>query len=261
MFVLGIWLCLVACGSAQGPGSGHGRDEGVLRGDATWQYQLQGAVDTTVDAGTYDIDLFATSPETVEALQTSGRRVICYVNAGALETWRPDATQLPDEVRGERLDDWRGEYLLDIRRLDVLEPWLAARFDLCRDKGFDAVEPDNVDGYILESGFPLTAEDQLAFNRMLARLAHERGLAVGLKNDLDQVNELADDFDFAVNEQCVEYRECQRLAPFVERGKPVYHVEYDLGVDRFCPPAPGFRSIRKPLSLGPEVEPCPVRTS
>lgn len=42
-----------------------------------------------------------------------------------------------------------------------------------------------------------------AFNRMIARLAHERSLAVGLKNDVDQVEELVEDLDFAVNESCV----------------------------------------------------------
>lgn len=115
----------------------------------------------------------------------------------------------------------------------------------------------NVDGYTQRSGFDLTASDQLTFNRMLARLAHERGLAVGLKNDLDQIPELVDSFDFAVNEQCAQYEECDALAPFVEQGKPVYHVEYELRVDEFCPPPPGFRSIRKPIALGPEVTPCP----
>ena len=58
---------------------------------------------------------------------------------------------------GKELDGWPGERWLDVRRWDVLEPILAARFDVCRQKGFDAVEPDNVDGYANESGFPLTA--------------------------------------------------------------------------------------------------------
>ena len=46
---------------------------------------------------------------------------------------------------------------------------MAARFDLCRQKGFDAVEPDLVDGYIQTTGFPLTAADQLTYNRMSPR--------------------------------------------------------------------------------------------
>lgn len=229
-------------------------------GDVTWQYQLQGRIDTTVDAGTFDVDLFDTPVATVAELHAARRTVICYVNAGAVETWRPDAGDVPGTVRGRQLEDWRGEYWLDVRRLDVLEPFLAARFDLCRQKGFDGVEADNVDGYSHETGFPLTGDDQLTFNRLVARLAHERGLTVGLKNDLDQVEELAGEFDFAVNEQCAQYDECDALAPFVAQGKPVYHVEYDLPVDAFCPAPPGFRSIRKPITLPADVEPCPRRT-
>ena len=225
---------------------------------SNWQYQLRGRVDTEVAAGTFDIDLFDTPTETVTELRTSGRTVICYLNAGAVESWRPDADLVPPEVRGIELEDWPGEYWLDIRRLDVLEPYLAARFDLCRSKGFDAVEPDNVDGYMQETGFPLTDDEQLAFNRMLARLAHARGLEVGLKNDLDQVDDLVDSFDFAVNEQCAQYDECDRLEPFVAARKPVFHVEYELPVSAFCPPPTGFLSIRKPILLGPEVTPCPA---
>ena len=61
----------------------------------------------------------------------------------------------------------------------------------------------------------------------MAAEAHDRNLAVGLKNDLDQVAELVGDFDFAVNEQCHEYDECETLSPFVASGKPVFNAEYD----------------------------------
>ena len=192
---------------------------------ATWQYQLKGPIDTSVGASTFDVDLFDTPASTVAELKAAGRTVICYVNVGAVEDWRPDST-LPAEVRGNELDGWPGEFWLDIRRLDLLEPYIAARFDQCRAKGFDGVEPDNVDGYANDSGFDLTADDQLAYNRMISRLARERGLTVGLKNDLDQVNELVNDFDFAVNEQCHEYDECGALRPFVAAGKPVFNAEY-----------------------------------
>jgi hypothetical protein len=86
---------------------------------------------------------------------------------------------------------------------------------------------------------------------MLAALAHERGLSIGLKNDLNQIGDLLPDFDFAVNEQCAEYGECPSLAPFVRTGKAVFHVEYNLGNSTFCPQttALGFSSMRKKKSL------------
>ena len=85
--------------------------------------------------------------------------------------WRPDAARFPAEVVGTELDGWKGERWLDVRRLDVLQPILAERFDMCRRKGFDGVEADNVDGYTQDSGFPLTADDQLRFNRFLAAVS------------------------------------------------------------------------------------------
>jgi hypothetical protein len=225
----------------------------------TWQYQLQGEVDTSVDAQIYDVDLFDVDATLVEELHRDGRNVICYVNAGAFENWRPDASRFPPEIVGEPLEDWRGEAWLDVRRLDVLEPIMAARFDLCRDKGFDAVDPDNIDGYLQNTGFPLTAEDQLRYNRMLARLAHERSLGVGLKNDVDQIEELVADFDFAVNESCVAEGECESLLPFIAAGKAVLHVEYELPAAGFCPitTSMAFSSIQKPRDLTARREACP----
>jgi hypothetical protein len=198
-----------------------------------WQWQLSGRLDLRPNAPVYDVDLFTTSASTVTELHRRHRTVICYVSVGAWENFRPDAKAYPASVLG-RGNGWPGERWLDVRRLDVLLPLVARRFDQCRAKGFDAVEPDNVDGYGNETGFPLSAADQLAFNRALARLAHQRGLGVGLKNDVEQIPALVDTFDFAVNEQCVEYDECVSLVPFTSRGKPVFHAEYSGTPSAFC---------------------------
>ena len=104
---------------------------------------------------------------------------------------------------------------------------MKSRLDLAVQKGCDGVEPDNVDGYTNTPGFPLTAADQLAYNRLIANEAHWRGLAVGLKNDLDQINDLIPYYDFAVNEQCFQYNECATLQPFISAGKPVFSAEYN----------------------------------
>jgi hypothetical protein len=83
-----------------------------------------------------------------------------------------------------------------------------------------------VDGYTNNSGFNLTATDQLAFNRFIANEAHSRNLSVGLKNDLDQIGELIAYYDFAVNEECFEFSECDALTPFINHGKAVFNAEY-----------------------------------
>ena len=104
----------------------------------------------------YDIDMFDHSSEVVASLQAKGRKVICYISAGSLEDWRPDADQFPKSVLGKSLEGWVGERWLDIRQIDLLAPIMTARMDLCKEKGFDGIEPDNIDGYINDTGFPLT---------------------------------------------------------------------------------------------------------
>nr|WP_285495581.1 endo alpha-1,4 polygalactosaminidase [Actinomadura sp. NBRC 104425] len=222
-----------------------------------WEWQLKSPVDTSVDVPVYDIDGFENSADVVRELHRKGRRVICYVNVGAAESFRPDYGRFPRQVLGKG-NGWEGERWLDIRRTDVLVPIMARRFDMCRDKGFDAVEPDLVDGYASDTGFALTGADQLRYNRIIAKLAHERGLSVGLKNDLPQIPELVGDFDFAVNEQCAQFDECDRLAPFVRAGKAVLHVEYELPPSDFCEQSRrlGLSSMRKRLDLDRWREPC-----
>ncbi|MFI5915378.1 endo alpha-1,4 polygalactosaminidase [Dactylosporangium sp. NPDC051541] len=214
----------------------------------SWQMQFSGKLDTSIDAQVYDIDGADSTSAQVAALHRAGRKVVCYVDAGSYENWRADAAKFPAAVRGKALDGWAGEQWLDVRNWTALQPILSARFRDCKAKGFDAVDPDNMDGYANDSGFPLTAADQLTFNRRVADLAHGLGLAVGLKNDLEQVKALQPAFDFAVNESCSQYKECGLLAPFIAAGKPVFHVEYSAAR---CPTpaALKFSNIRKKLAL------------
>lgn len=225
----------------------------------TWQWQLTEPVDTSVDAQVYDIDGTENSAAVVAALHAAGRRVICYVNVGAAESFRPDAAAFPSSVIGQP-NGWPGEHWLDVRQLGVLRPIIAARFKTCAEKGFDGIEADNVDGYQNDTGFPLSAGDQLAFNRMVAALAHADGLAIGLKNDVDQVPQLVSSFDFAVDEQCAEYDECDTLTPFIAAGKAVFHVEYSVPLNQFCAQsaALGFSSMRKHTTLDAARWPCPT---
>ncbi|MCT9092407.1 endo alpha-1,4 polygalactosaminidase [Streptomyces sp. ASQP_92] len=222
-----------------------------------WQWQLNGRVQEGPDVPVYDIDGFENTAADVAKLHAKGRKAICYINAGAWENFRPDKEAFPSDVRGEN-NGWEGERWLDIRRMDVLRPLMERRFDMCRQKGFDAVEPDLMDGYLNKTGFPLKAADQLAYNRMLSSIAHARGLAVGLKNDLQQIPDLVPAFDFAVNEQCAQYDECAQLSPFVRADKAVFHVEYELPAEDFCAESNrlGLSSMRKNLKLDVWRQPC-----
>jgi hypothetical protein len=225
----------------------------------SWQWQLSDLpVDQSIDAEIFDIDLFDNNTSAVASLHARGRKVICYLSAGSWENWRPDAGAFPAAVKGKPLEGWAGESWLDIRQIDVLGPIMEARMDLCKSKGFDAVEVDNIDGYANDSGFRLTFQDQLNYNLFLANAAHARGLSIGLKNDLDQVKALLPYFDWALNEECFQYDECSLLRPFIKAGKAVFNVEYQLKTSQFCDEANAmnFNSMRKHLDLDAWRAPC-----
>lgn len=191
----------------------------------TWQLQLTGTINTSYAAQVYDIDLFDTPQATIDVLKGQGKRVVCYFSAGSSENWRADFKQFAAADMGKALSGWPGERWLDTRSPNVRRI-MQGRMDLAKSKGCDGVDADNVDGYTNAPGLPLTAATQLDYNLFLANEAHARGLAVGLKNDVDQIAQLATAFDFAVNEQCFQYKECASYAPFSTQGKAVFNVEY-----------------------------------
>lgn len=188
------------------------------------QYNDPRPLETTV--GVINLDGFDTSAETVAALRERGRKVICYINAGAWEDWRPDRDLFPKAVLGKEYEGWEGERWLDIRAIDALAPVMRARLDMCAAKGFHAVDPDNVDLYLQETGFRITREDQLRYLRWLADEAHARGLAIGQKNAGELVPDLVDVLDFAVVESPFRAGFSRDFRPYVAKRKTVFAIEY-----------------------------------
>ena len=226
------------------------------------QIQYSGDLDTSVDAAIYNIDLFDATPAQISTLKGQGKKLMCYLNAGAWEDWRPDAASYPAAVLGNDYEGWPGEKWLDIRQINALAPILRARLDLCRSKGFDGVDPDNINGFANNTGFPLGAQDQIAFNTWLASEAHARGLSIGMKNDSEQLAALLPHFDWALIEDCYAQGWCADLAPFIAAGKPVFSVEYtdnSINVTQYCAQMTslGFTGIVKNRSLDAPLQACP----
>lgn len=189
----------------------------------------------------YDIDIDFNTPETVAYLHSIGRKVIGYMDAGVYETYRADAWKfqaLSPQIWGNPDGNWQGSYWLDIRRVSELEPIMKARMQLAKDKGFDAIEPDEIDGWENNTGFPLTYADQLTYNRALAQWAHEIGMSIGQKGDIIQTQDLVSSFDWTLNEECFQYSECSNpwnpdtgqnqvgLQAYVQANKAVWVAEY-----------------------------------
>jgi hypothetical protein len=198
-----------------------------------------------------------------QGLRDDGRRIVCYFSAGSYEAWRPDASAFDDDDIGRKLDGWPDERWVDPTS-PAVRAIMEARLDLAVERGCDAVEPDNVTAHHETSGFAVNATEQLDYNRFLADAAHERGLSVALKNDVDQIEALVDWFDFAVNEECAFYDECQTNRPFVDAGRAVLHAEYvdrwqdsARRLDEVCGVEPGLSTIVKTWDLGPEFAICP----
>ncbi|GCD93152.1 endo alpha-1,4 polygalactosaminidase [Embleya hyalina] len=194
---------------------------------APWDYQIGGAYPPAAGVRIVSRDSGADP--------APGLYNICYINAfqaqpGSSAWWQsnhPDLL-LRDSGGAPILDkDWH-EPLLDVStaakrdRLAQIEyPWI----DGCAAKGFQAVEPDNLDSYGRSQGL-LKPQDNIAFATLLARRAHRDGLAIAQKNGaelLDRHREIG--FDFAVSEQCGATDECDQYASAYDNR--VVDVEYD----------------------------------
>ena len=231
----------------------------------SWQLGANDEINTSFDADIYDIDAFEAEASLISRLHSEGKKVFCYISVGSWEDWRPDAADFPSEIIGNDYEGWEGEKWLDIRQIDLLAPIMRARLDMCASKGFDGVEPDNMDLHWADTGFEISYEDQLAYNLWLSEEAHVRGLSIGLKNNEEQVKDLLPYFDWALTEDCFVGEWCQEMIPFIEAGKPVFAAEYtdEISIEDFtdiiCPPAAdlGFHAFLKNRNLDEYRAECP----
>ncbi len=227
----------------------------------SWQWQLTEDIDASLDVEMYDVDLYNVTDTELAAL--AGKVIICYFSAGSWEDWRDDADDFPPESLGKTLEGWDDERWLDVTHPAVRSIMLD-RLDHAVEVGCDGVEPDNMDGYANANGLGLNATEQLEYNRFIADAAHERGLSVGLKNDLDQLADLEPWYDWALNEECHAYDECGLYdATFLEADKAVFHVEYVNNwsnaaalAAEVCGLYPGLSTLIKTWDLGPEYLTC-----
>ncbi|MCU1353614.1 MAG: hypothetical protein JWM05_2823, partial [Acidimicrobiales bacterium] len=225
-----------------------------------WQIQYTGHVSTDLtDVDLYVLDLFDVKPAAVTQIHDQGRRLICSIDTGSIESWRPDARDFPSAAVGNAVDGWADEHWIDIRSADV-RAVIRKRLDLAKTRQCDGISLANAAAYTAATGFPLTANDQLDYNGWLVDQAHARGLAAGMVDDLAQVAALAGRLDFGVAEGCVAAGTCGRLRPYLAQGKPVLHIEYADDPTKVCGSAAraGLSTILKKRSLDAWRVACPA---
>jgi hypothetical protein len=245
-------------GSAGSAPGGTGATDTPFAVGMTFQYQLQGTIDTDVDAELFVIDLFNADRDVIEELHAQGRVVAAYVSAGTREPNRPDSDEFPDSAVGEPLANYPSESWLDVRDPTV-RALMAARFALASDKGFDGIVGTSMAAYATDSGFPLTAADQLDYARWLAAEVRSLGMAPAMTGDYAQVDALVDSFDWAVTSRCIARGTCAQVAPFAAAGKPRFDLEYEGELETICPAAEAQQivAIRKEPDLDAWREACP----
>jgi hypothetical protein len=235
---LGAIAVLLALCVGTGPRAAAGPAIEPPPADAGFDYQIGGHYPLPDGVTVVSRDWFA-SPAAADPAYS-----VCYVNA--FQTQANEAgVDRPDERKNwpkwlilDRLGDdpnWGGEYLVDIssaKKRKRAAQWVAQMTDRCAEKGYEAVEYDNLDSWTRFNGTPLARKvpfektDALAFAKRIAKRAHARGLAVGQKNTagLTRAQAEAVGFDFAIAEECARYHECRRYRR--AHGDEVIVIEY-----------------------------------
>jgi len=225
--------------------------------DTTWNWQLNGVLDTTVEADVYVVDMFAELDAAfIDGLHQQNREVICYFSVGTMEPWRPDADLFDGIPLGNpHSEKFNNEFWVDITDQRIVK-LMVNRMDMAAALGCDGVELDNVDAFVNDTGFVLTQQDALVFIRVLANEAHKRDLAVALKNNVELVPQAVEYFDLLINEECFQWNECEGYRAMIEAGKPVFNAEYQPLDDQarrseICATANsyGFQTMFLPLEL------------
>lgn len=244
----------------------------IPKAGTPWQIVLSDALEPPYAVGieAIDGDLYSNNASTWSDLKAMGISSICYFSAGSYEDWRPDADQFTKSDIGKPLKGWKGEWWIDTRS-DNVRRIMSSRLDMAKQKGCDAVDPDNVDAYDnAGGGFGLSQDDAIDYVRFLAAAAHNRSMAIGLKNAAAIVDPVLDFVDFQVNEQCGTYGECSQFQPFIRADKPVFGIAYtkkentvpsNADVSRICdtPGSTGFSTVIKHMSLGDWAIMCQSR--
>ena len=191
---------------------------------ARWLARLDGAVNIEEAADFFYLDPEQQPAEDLTSLHEQGRRYLCYLSAGTVESFRDDADSFPDHAVGNVVSAFPNERWLDLRDPEV-RALMAKRIVALAGAGCDGVAPASLTGYETDSGFDLTLRDTLDYAQFIADAAHAAGMSVGLTGPSALTLELWKSFDFGLAIGCVASSMCREYAALTAAKKPVLHVE------------------------------------
>lgn len=244
----------------------------IISSEFDWRLDKIQSNTTKVTAKTIDVDAFFTTKESIKKWQEEGRVVIAYVSVGTYESLRPDAKDFPTSIIGAAYPGFEKEYFADIREIDILKPIIKARFNMIKEKGFDGIEPDNMDSYIRDvygdkngTGFSLTKKDGKEYIDFIIKEAKDRNLSIGHKNAYELADDYVDKFDWALTEGIFHEGFEERMRVYVDKNKTVFATEYTDSMTKehflsdVCPKAEqlGYVAILKDRNLTEYIVNCP----
>lgn len=134
--------------------------------------------------------------------------------------------------------DWN-EALFDVRTAAKRSQLLGIQgswYQDCKAKGYQAVEPDNLDAHLRSTGL-ITFAQTKEYMKLVVPYVHDLGLAIAQKNTSDTGHGYggiakdfvdtvspAQGFDFAIAEECAAWGECASYT--ADHGDLVFQVEY-----------------------------------
>ncbi|RII43235.1 hypothetical protein DWB68_02710 [Galactobacter valiniphilus] len=261
-------LLLAACTPARPPtpdrsAATQGQPVTLPPTGGVFDYQLGGPSERVAEKGPV--------PTVVErdssATALPGAYNICYVNGfqtqpDETEAWKQHSDLLAQDADGALLVDpeWPDEHILDPSTpwqregiLALVEPVIAS----CAERGFDAVEIDNLDTF--ERFASIDRSGAFALAADYVRVAHRHALAIGQKNAAGATQRARSiGFDFAVTEECGAFDECGEYREAY--GEHVLQIEYPGSLQRS---GKTFDEVcatpdRAPLTILRDVELVPV---
>lgn len=119
----------------------------------SWQIILNNTIENAAintlapSVDIWDLDYTIHSVETFQRLRNAGKKIICYFSAGTLENYRLDKNEFDSHDVGKQLKMWPEERWVNIRSPKV-RSIMSRRIAEAASYGCDAIDPDNIDGFV-----------------------------------------------------------------------------------------------------------------